>query len=392
MNERGESTPGSGPKGTPLSEEQIVDWIDGNVSAEEAAALARASGRPDLSARVGQMQRQKAVLASLHDEKAPAELYDRVMAAVEREVLLGVAEGPATGIVEPRLRLAGGREGLSGRASRVVQGNLPRMALAAGLLLMVGGLAYFGTVAYKATQKPIAPTLTEHSAGGLTELAIAAGEPTAGNKEAAGGVAERAGDVPAAKHGAPETMALADAQPPSREVPVERAVELAGEGRLAIRVLATKPENLSRIERDVSKPKGDRQWRMTRDVPADVVAAVVPARKVGNGPVVAGERSALSLIGPYIGPGAAISMMTAAADPLARVKGTFLVDVPVTREQLNVVATVFKNQLNARVVFEEMPKALHAPASPQPQDVLWWTQAPSQWVPRATVPLVVEQR
>lgn len=47
----------------PLTEEQIVDWIDGNVSADEASRLARASGRPDLAARVAQMQRQKSVLA-----------------------------------------------------------------------------------------------------------------------------------------------------------------------------------------------------------------------------------------------------------------------------------------------------------------------------------------
>lgn len=395
MNERDATTPNPAPQGgppgnRPLSEEQVVDWIDGNVTPEEAAAFARASGRPDLPARVAQMQRHKAVLASLEDEHAPAELYDRVMAAVERDVLLGVPQATAADFVEPRLRIAGDSDGVTSRVSRVVQGNLPRFALAAGLLLMVGGLAYFGSVAYRAAKKPIAPNGVSTLPGENSTGTLAINDQPVPTPDGARSAKSGTNDNIPAQTNVSETTAIADAAP--KEVPVERAVQLASEGRLAIRVLAQKPENLSRIERDVSKPKGDRLWRLTRSVPADVVAAVVPARPTSSGVAMAGEHTALSLIGPYIGPGAAMSMMTMATDPIARVKGTFLVDVPATREQLNVVATVFKNQLNARVVFEELPRALDVPSSPQAQDVLWWTQAPSQWTPRATVPLVVEQR
>ncbi len=375
----------------PLTEEQIVDWIDGNVSAEEASRLARASGRPDLSARVAQMQRQKSVLASLDDERAPAELYDRVMAAVERDVLLGIAQSASPSIVEPRLRLAGETESVGSRASRVVQGNLPRLALAAGLMLMVAGLAYFGSVAWKAVKTPVAPNVVDNGGGVRSGTEIAINDTAPGNGERA--IVSAPGEAAAAKSVASSETALAAADTELREVTIERAVELAEEGRLAIRVLATKPENLTRIERDVSKPRADRQWRMTSTVPAQIVAAVVPARKSTEGPVLASDhRNALALLGPYLGPGAALSMVTAAADPLARVKGTFLVDVPATREQLGVVAAVFKNQLSARVVFEELPSVLDMPIAPQAQDVLWWTQPPSQWVTRATVPVVVEQR
>lgn len=376
----------------PLTEEQIVDWIDGNVSADEASRLARASGRPDLSARVAQMQRQKSVLASLDDERAPAELYDRVMAAVERDVLLGIAQSASPSIVEPRLRLAGETESVGSRASRVVQGNLPRLALAAGLMLMVAGLAYFGSVAWKAVKTPVAPNIVDNGSGVPNGTEVAINDTTPGNGERA--MSNAPGESPAAKSAASSETALAAAPDTGlREVSIERAVELAEEGRLAIRVLAQKPENLTRIERDVSKPRAERQWRMTSTVPAQIVAAVVPARKSTEGSVLASDhRNALALLGPYLGPGAALSMVTAAADPLARVKGTFLVDVPATREQLGVVAAVFKNQLSARVVFEELPTVLDMPTAPQAQDVLWWTQPPSQWVTRATVPVVVEQR
>lgn len=376
----------------PLTEEQIVDWIDGNVSADEASRLARASGRPDLAARVAQMQRQKSVLASLDDERAPAELYDRVMAAVERDVLLGIAQSASPNIVEPRLRLAGETESVGSRASRVVQGNLPRLALAAGLMLMVAGLAYFGSVAWKAVKTPVAPNVVDNGGGVPSGTEIAINDTTPGNGERA--MTNAPGEAAAAKSAASSETALAAAPDTGlREVSIDRAVELAEEGRLAIRVLAQKPENLTRIERDVSKPRAERQWRMTSTVPAQIVAAVVPARKTTEGPALASDhRNALALLGPYLGPGAALSMVTAAADPLARVKGTFLVDVPATREQLGVVAAVFKNQLNARVVFEELPTVLDMPMSPQVQDVLWWTQPPSQWVSRATVPVVVEQR
>lgn len=377
----------------PLTEEQIVDWIDGNVSADEASRLARASGRPDLAARVAQMQRQKSVLASLDNERAPAELYDRVMAAVERDVLLGIAQSASPSIVEPRLRLAGETESVGSRASRVVQGNLPRLALAAGLMLMVAGLAYFGSVAWKAVKTPVAPNIVDNGSGVPNGTEVAINDTTPGNGERA--MTNVPGEAAAAKSAASSETALAAAAPDTglREVSIERAVELAEEGRLAIRVLAQKPENLTRIERDVSKPRAERQWRMTSTVPAQIVAAVVPARKSTEGPVLASDhRNALALLGPYLGPGAALSMVTAAADPLARVKGTFLVDVPATREQLGVVAAVFKNQLSARVVFEELPTVLDMPTAPQAQDVLWWTQPPSQWVTRATVPVVVEQR
>ncbi|MFO0830231.1 MAG: hypothetical protein U0637_00170 [Phycisphaerales bacterium] len=376
----------------PLSEEQLVDWIDGNVSPEDASRLARSSGRPDLAGRVAQMQRQKAVLASVEDEQAPAELYDRVMAAVERDVLLGVARAPSPDIVEPRLQLAGVETGVGARATRALQGNMPRFALAAGLLLMAGGLAYFGSIAYQASKKPLVK-IAQNDPSGTSNTP---GSPVAGGTRSVAedrGVAnEGTAHGGAAPEGAaPQPVSVAQ-EPTLREVGVDEAVALAAEGRLAIRVLAQKPENMARIERDVSKPTGERQWRLTRGVPAEVVAAVVPARQGSSAPTVASGHSALSLISPFIGPGAAISMLTAAADPLARVKGTFLVDVPATREQLNVVATVFKNQLGAAVVFEELPSPVDAPSIPQAQDLLWWTQPSGQWVPRATVPLVVEQR
>jgi hypothetical protein len=336
------------------------------------------------------MQRHKALLTSLEDCRAPAELHDRVMAAVERDVLLGIAQGDenSRSIVEPRLRLAGERDAL--HTGRSVQRNLPRLALAAGLMLMVAGLAYFGSIAYRAAKTPLAPDVANNTAP--ASVGPFANNDGARENTEPTPTKELPSETAGAARSTPDAVTLADAGASPTEVPIERAIELASEGRLAIRVLATKPENLSRIERDVAKPKGDRRWRMTRDVPAGVVAAIVPARETRGEPMMASERSALSLIGPYLGPGAALSMVTAAADPLARVKGTFLIDVPITREQLGVVATIFRNQLAARVVFEELPVAVDAPTSPQSQDVLWWTQGPAQWVPRASVPLVVEQR
>ncbi len=398
MTERGDN---NSRTDAPLSEGELVDWIDGNLAPDQAARLAQASGRVDLPARIAQMQRQRAVLMCLTEEKAPAELYDRVMAAVERDVLLGLADGQTSAdAVEPRLRLASTDDGWRTRTGRVVNGNMPRLALAAGLMLMVTGLAYFGSVAWKASHKPLAPDITKtdgtnpvgplainNKKDAITEV-DGNGAPSSSRDES---LAFRSTAAPAIEAAADSALAKA------REVNVDRALELAAEGRLVVRVLATKPENLARIERDVSKPRADRLWRLTREVPAAVVAAVVPAAPAPfGGPALASAnapRTALSLIGPYIGPGAALSMVTASAtDPLARVRGTFLLDTPATKEQLLAVSAVFRNQLSARVIFEELPAALTVPSAPQAQDVLWWTQGPSQWVRRATLPLVVEQR
>jgi hypothetical protein len=46
----------------PLSEEQILDWVEGRVDGEAVSRLAAASGRAGLSERVVQMQANRRAL------------------------------------------------------------------------------------------------------------------------------------------------------------------------------------------------------------------------------------------------------------------------------------------------------------------------------------------
>lgn len=391
----------------PLSEEQLVDWIDGTLPPDQAELLSAASGRTDLKDRIAQMQRQKRVLASLSEEQAPPELLDRVLAALERDALIGIAtgDGDATLPEDQSSLMLGGRT----RSHSFWQRTSPRLAMAAGLTLLVVGVSYFGALALSGKQKtgtlPAGPlaknTPTEsrtQEADSITqpdELQVAAAEKGA----AAPGIAD--------KSEAASTLAATSAdearEAAPRDLSDERTLELAREGRLVVRVLAKDTRALPEIERRASAPGSERQWRLDRQVPADVVAAVLPGgmtRQQLPGPTQDGEpltiasatHSKASLVGPLIGPGAAARWTAPAPDDaVSRVRGTYLVDLPRTERGFNVIKTVFQNELKARVIFEEAPAPLDVPQRTTPESVLWWTQPSGQWVDRVTVPLIVEQ-
>ena len=391
----------------PLSEEQLVDWIDGTLPPGQADVLSAASGRPDLKERIAQMQRQKRVLASLPEEQAPPELFDRVLAALERDALIGIATGEGDAMI-PEDHSALTPAGRT-RSPSLWQRATPRLAMAAGLSLLVVGVSYFGALALSGKQKPgvlpIGPVATNTTPDPRAD-ALKASEVPAEPQPARTQVA----DAPAAalvKAEQPSALvALNAAENPgvgSRDLSDERTLELAREGRLVVRVVAKDTRALPEIERRASAPGSERQWRLDRQVPADVVAAVLPGGMTQRqlpGPTQDGEpliiasatHSKASLVGPFIGPGAAARWTAPAPDDaLSKVRGTYLVDLPRNMRGFNVVRTVFQNELKARVIFEEAPAPLDVPQRTTPESVLWWTQPSGQWVDRVTVPLIVEQ-
>jgi hypothetical protein len=129
-----------------------------------------------------------------------------------------------------------------------------------------------------------------------------------------------------------------------------------------------------------------------------LAAAVLPAPedappRIGVMASAQQPRTMASLIGPYIGPAASMSVLTTTPDAtLARVRGTFLVDVPLAPRALASMTNLFRNRLDAKVLFEELPEALAIPSPTSAREVAWWTLGPSQWVERVNVPLVVESR
>jgi hypothetical protein len=418
---------------SPVAEDRLVDWIDGAASPEEARALASESGRADLGDRIVQMQRQRDVLRALKEDKAPADLRDRVLAALERDALVGLAaDADANGSVQiPRDRMGLGEEGgVLARIGAFSKAHAPRLAMAAGLLLLVGGATYFGSIFWRESTRPTVPydpsgttqatregaTTGEAGAGATGSSAIAmndgsgvdsdpapqtddpalalssgeASEPLAGMRRAGPSRADR-----------PDFRAERDSAP-IIPVSLDRAVELAREGRLAIRVQAKELRGLALVERSGASPTPERQWRMSTDVSPATLASVLPAvlpeaRRSGL------DRAmfATAMVSPLVGPGAAITTLTPrfgagsvnASTPidamLARVSASYMLEASGTSKALDLVRTMLRDRLEGAVEFIELPDAL-TPTSLGAKDLLWWTQPSAEWTPRVSVPVVVE--
>lgn len=371
----------------PLSEEQLLDWIEGNLSPAEEARLASSAARPGLDARVRQMQANRRALSSLVDEPAPAELCERVLAALERDALLGLTRGAAQEAI-PISRVPLGRE-TPGIIARIMNTSPSRFAMAAGLIVAAGAAVYLGLIA----SRP-GPTPGNGGVEPVGPIAIHGGSETPGVTAASemntAAAAMAHTDAPSASLA---TQLLAQSAP----MDLAHAVQAAREGRLVMRVVATNTGGLAQIEAAATRDAGVRDWRLTKSVPPALVARVLPT-KSSSGRVARGEDVMAGMAYAadplrLIGPGAALAWTSPpTVDRASRVRATYLVDVPANTDMLQIVKTLFAGATSATVVFEELPEAIAAPRRVEPEDVLWWTQSTARWTPRVAIPVVVEER
>ncbi len=413
------------PNSRPLTEDQLTDWVDGSMSSQQVQSMIAASGRSDLAQRVAQMQRHKVLLATTLPERAPRDLHDRVLAALERDMLLGAGEAEratVTAMPEPQLRLNGVKLAGDGELTtgRTIVRWLPRMAMAAGILLVAGGASFFVVKAVRMSSQPLAnPTI----AGNTRSEPSARQTIPSENKPLDGALAMRE-DVPATDAGeiavadantaqnatrtraesasgassvsTSSTLAMeqarALAKPGPEPIPVslDRAASLAAQGRLAIRVLTDDTRGLAGFEQAGAAPLNSpqRSWRVFTKVPAQIVASVVPSMLPASSILEDPRAMAAELVAPMVG----LTLDPLAAGnpgPLGRVRASYLVSVPATEAGLDVLRTALRARLKGAVEFFELPEAVQTPSVDSARDLLWWTQSPTQWVPRATVPTVV---
>lgn len=372
----------------PLDEGQFIDWIDGRLSDAEQARLEAASGRPGVRTRIEQMRANARALRAAGIEKAPPELAGRVLAALERDALVGRRETDAIPI-----SLADDIRG-SGRGGRwSVHG--PVLALAAGIALLVGGGIYWSSLL-------LTPRGGSRGLGQDNRVAIAPPEAAKvavepGTSDATAGremALARTAEVPGAGDATMMTMAAAgpaDGQE-AEALTGERALALASEGRLALRVRAGDVRGLRALEA-AGNGRSGRVWRLTKNLPPEAVVALATPREPGVA-LASGSAAdqAAALLAPLLGPGAAMPASGASwQDPLLRVKGAYTMDLPATATALDDVRDMLGERLKGEAVLEELPAPLVV-STPTPEGVLWWTQAPTEWTRRVTLPVIVELR
>lgn len=371
-------------RGKPLDAERLLLWIDGQLSASEQAGVEADSGRPGLSARVAQMQANARALRSVGLEQAPPQLASRVLAALERESLVSTGdrvkqvEGDDRGPMPISFT-----DHVSVRSGGGWSKAAPAFALAAGLALLVGGGAYWSTLLFR----PATPGQVGPGPVALNDTRALVPEESAevGDRGLAKAESDRA-------LAATATTGLVDEAglfvgPLQTPMTTERALKLAGEGRLAVRVKAGSVRLLRQVEA-AGAGKSGRAWRLTRSLPPEVTLALAPG-KSREEPLMASSNSA-ELLAPYMGPNAVLSVWNQ-DDPLRHVKGAYVLEVPSEVSALESVNALLAEKLQGEVELEELQTPLVAGAA-HPERVLWWTQPSTYWTPRVSVPVIVEMR
>jgi hypothetical protein len=365
----------------------MLAWIEGRLSKIEEGKLAK-QARPGTTDRVVQMQANRRTLQNVRDERAPAELMDRVLAALEREALVGLANGQDL-YEHPPISIAAATK--TSKRSAWAQRHAPALALAAGLALLLTGAIYWGSLLFKPTKPdtlaktnestPLAPPQAPAPAIATTDATKDSAAPASTNTEAP--------KTALANNDKPVVV------PPAPTMSPGRMLALARQGRLVMRVHSRDLKNLPEIAAIENNTKIERSWHLSSGVPDQVVAMIVPkATPERTGPTLASAKDrTAALVAPLIGPGAGMTWaLSAGTDPASRVRAKFLIDMPNTEKTLNQIKVLFADRLKAGVIFEELDEPLNLPKVEDPETLLWWTLPPAQWVEHVTVPVVVEAR
>lgn len=389
------------------SEETMLAWIEGELSASEVAQLER--DYPKAAFQVRLMRGDAGALRACAGEAAPSDLASRTIEALQREAMLRLVAAEAETPVAP-VRMASPRETVLARVGGW------RLALAAMLTLAVGAGVYVATTGGSPTTPnrgtTFGPLATTPVPGGdASKIAIASPAASADSADStmrSSGTEAPSAEIPSdtiamnRKESAGEatggTGNVADAGVmESSLAATDRLLALAREGRLVMRVEgASRP--LSIVEATAARDTS-RTWRLSKDVPDSVLASLAPV-VTSAGSHDSGEPSAVIVAAEHmpdqslpIGPGAMKAPLRSITAGTPAPKATaYYAELSADGDTLDRVRTMFAAALRGEVEFEvlDTPVSIESPAGVD--DVLWWTQSPANWSPRVTVPIVVTRR
>ncbi|MEX2218044.1 MAG: hypothetical protein WD749_04725 [Phycisphaerales bacterium] len=396
-----------------LDEADVLALVEGSPLAKEKQAAAARTLAVDarFAGMVRSMRRDREGLRLLADERAPAGLVEAATAALqpvlERQMLLGLSEGepvsdrPPVSLVMPK------------RAPNIFA---RRLAMAAGIVLLVGGGVYTATIMMSGGgtppgPRPVGPIASSGDAAGArartgepegTSLAArGAGATVRERSESAEGTSIAAKAVPSVEPGGPAeapSAAVAAAEtaemygpPVPGPMSAAEALRLASEGRLIVRVV-TPDTRVERVRMRLSSPPGRAGWMLHGEAPAALAAVVSPPElkmerplRSPGAPVLTGihaPEGAADLVGPPPPP----------PPEFAPAKRVFVVATRMDEGTLEGLRGAMQDA-GGEVVFEEAPAPLPMAPGPvmTPASVLWWGQGPSAWNGWGAVPLVIEK-
>ncbi len=241
---------------------------------------------------------------------------------------------------------------------------------------------------------------TNTNGGGRNGMTTPAAAPT--HTVATASTNENAADLGHAADvhaGVPTATLAASVAAESGPIGIERAMDLAREGRLAIRIVASDPREAAARVGQLAQRKPDprRMWRLTTaDEQTTRLATVgIPTRDqverkrdwdLSFARLMAGEME--------MSPPVAIdgTPRRVAYDP-RQDGGVFVLDAALTPQALGLVKSTLRASgagTEGRIEFVELDEATSPSSSAE--SVMWWTQPTTSWVARAAIPVVVEAK
>ena len=404
-------------------EADLLAWVEGEkLSPEMDAAVARLLlSDPGLARELEGMRRDRVALQSLEDVKAPAGLIESVESALqpllERQLLLGLRDGepveshPVVSMVRPEKRGIF-QTFLADRSGR-------RMAMAAGLLLVVGGGTYWATTML--STPPVKPLVVALNSGKHKDVskpeAIVATNPAGAAPEARVETAAPVGLTAAPAKSAtpvdtptsvavvePETKDAAMVGPTRMPVDPTLAAELAREGKLVIRVVSSQAGRTPATVADhLKKECSGPGWKLASEVPPAVAVAVAPepvdwVRVVASQPTTEPEAMALAdhdaATGPIMGPPA--PQVEPQQIEMDQIPSVYMLQARLDAATMAAVRTSLQKAGRAdEVVFEERYESLPLDQSSpilNPNAMVWWTNPPSGGTRWGEVPVVIDPK
>lgn len=397
-----------------IDERDLVDLIEGQIDAERRHDLeTMLIKRPELRRLVEAMRHDRATLRAMPDEFCHVDIAANVRDMLEREALLGAAADAAEYAPAPIA--------IGSRLDRGSRFGARQLALAAGLLLLVGGGAFFAwplfnkpTPAGPSGNTPIALSDANNkrdAAAGESRKSPAIAANTGTAREKIGGDAPGAA-VPGPlavntesnpEHGArskskergasePVVSALANndsaADPAAGELvgpvlptdvalaraietPIDenRAAELALQGRLLVRLQGSSAAYVLSTSASRGSLGSHRVDRVEpRELASPVLAQVFEGTTTPEQIVWAADHAMPVYEREVVGPEGYVVEFAATPQGLAKLR----------------------EELGGRVMFEELPEDAGLRPRMDPDAVLWWTLPPSSWAPRVAAPIILE--
>lgn len=405
-----------------IDERDLADLIEGQIDADRRHDLeTMLIKRPELRRLVEAMRHDRAVTRAMPDEFCHLDVAAGVRDVLEREALLGAAQAAVENEFD---EYTPAPIAISTRRSGARQ-----FALAAGLLLLVGGGAFLAwpyinkpsgnsggvlngntpiaindskkDAASRARQGPSAtsgsegtgPTIAANAEESRKEMAAPAMAeapaipgPIAANEEnASNGARSKTKDGAPGEIGAgalalndteagevvgpviPTDLAMARAA----EAPIDetRAAELAQEGRLLVRVQGASAAYVLSTSASRGSLGSHRVDRVEpSELASPVLAQVFEGATTPEQIMWASDHAIPVYDRQVVGPEGYVVEFAATAQGLAKLR----------------------EELGGRVTFEELPEDAGLRPRIDPDAVLWWTLPPSSWAPRVAAPIILE--